>query len=165
MVFYLVVLGIGIPSHTLSIRSRTTRSHAIQVFGSLGLHDPVLPVHSMLCIYSTSSNITIAYNLGAIGGTMLAIQITSGILVGMTYVASDEQSFTTLDISITALPPQHPIQYPCPPSQVHHVSLSSTLPTIDRDGPTPMLLGPSSSCWSLLLLVLVAPVVTTPVGS
>ena len=29
---------------------------------------------------------------------MLGIQITSGILVGMTYVASDDYSFTTLDI-------------------------------------------------------------------
>jgi len=28
---------------------------------------------------------------------MLGIQITSGILVGMTYVASDDYSFTTLD--------------------------------------------------------------------
>ena len=37
------------------------------------------------------------------------------------------------------------------------LSPSSTLPTIDRDGPTPMLLGPSGSCWSLLLLMLVAP--------
>ena len=45
------------------------------------------------------------------------------------------------------------------------VSASSTLPTIDRDGPPLVLLGPSSSVLSLLLLVLVAPVVTTPLGS
>ena len=51
----------------------------------------------MLCIYSTTANITIAYNLGAIGGVMLGLQIASGVLVAMTYVASDEQSFATLD--------------------------------------------------------------------
>jgi len=52
----------------------------------------------MLCIYSTTANITIAYNLGAIGGVMLGLQIASGVLVAMTYVASDDQSFATLDV-------------------------------------------------------------------
>jgi len=51
----------------------------------------------MLCIYSVTANLTIAYNLGAIGGMMLALQIASGILVAMTYVASDAHSFTALD--------------------------------------------------------------------
>lgn len=51
----------------------------------------------MLCIYSVTANLTIAYNLGAMGGVMLGLQILSGILVAMTYVASDEQSFTALD--------------------------------------------------------------------
>lgn len=51
----------------------------------------------MLCTYSVTANLTIAYNLGAIGGVMLGLQITSGVLVAMTYVASDTQSFTALD--------------------------------------------------------------------
>jgi len=53
----------------------------------------------MLCIYSVTANLTIAYNLGAIGGVMLGLQIASGILVAMTYVASDECSFAALDQS------------------------------------------------------------------
>jgi len=63
------------------------------------MHDPSIPVQSMLCIYSTTANITIAYNLGAIGGVMLGLQIASGILVAMTYVASDDNSFAALDQS------------------------------------------------------------------
>ena len=53
----------------------------------------------MLCLYSTSANITLAYNLGAIGGVMYGLQVTSGILVAMTYVASDDHSFSTLDLN------------------------------------------------------------------
>ena len=51
----------------------------------------------MLCMYSTTANITIAYNLGAIGSTMFVLQVASGILVGMTYVASETHAFTALD--------------------------------------------------------------------
>lgn len=67
------------------------------LLGMLWLHDPAIPVQSMLCLYSTSANITLAYNLGAIGGVMYGLQVTSGILVAMTYVASDDHSFATLD--------------------------------------------------------------------
>ena len=67
------------------------------MLGMLWMHDPVLPVQSMLCIYSTTANITLAYNLGAIGGVMYSLQVGSGILVAMTYVASDDHSFSTLD--------------------------------------------------------------------
>ena len=68
-----------------------------RMLGMLWMHDPVLPVQSMLCIYSTTANITLAYNLGAIGGVMYSLQVGSGILVAMTYVASDDHSFSTLD--------------------------------------------------------------------
>ena len=67
------------------------------MLGMLWLHDPSTPVHSMLCIYSTTANITLAYNLGAIGSMMYGLQVGSGILVGMTYVASDAQAFYALD--------------------------------------------------------------------
>jgi len=63
----------------------------------LMVHDPVVPISGMLVVYSTSANITIAYNLGAIGGMAYGLQVASGILVAMTYVASDEYSFPTLD--------------------------------------------------------------------
>lgn len=73
------------------------RTEIVSLLGMLCLHDPVLPIQSMLCLYSTSANITLAYNLGAIGGVMYGLQVGSGILVGMTYVASDDYSFSTLD--------------------------------------------------------------------
>jgi len=69
----------------------------MEMLGMLFMHDASIPIHSMLCIYSTTANITIAYNVGAIGGVMLCIQIASGVLVAMTYVASDVDSFMALD--------------------------------------------------------------------
>lgn len=51
----------------------------------------------MLCSYSTHSNLSVSYNLGASAGVMLALQIGSGILIAMSYVASAEQAFLTLD--------------------------------------------------------------------
>jgi quinol-cytochrome oxidoreductase complex cytochrome b subunit len=67
------------------------------MLGMLMVHDPVVPISGMLVLYTTSANITIAYNLGAIGGMAYGLQVASGILVAMTYVASDEYSFPTLD--------------------------------------------------------------------
>ena len=67
------------------------------MLGSLLLTDPVVPVHGMLSIYTTSSNLTLAYNIGAAAGICFSVQVISGVLVALTYVASDACSFSTLD--------------------------------------------------------------------
>lgn len=51
----------------------------------------------MLCTYSTHANLSIVYNMGAAAGIMLAIQIGSGIVIAMSYVASADVAFSTLD--------------------------------------------------------------------
>lgn len=48
-------------------------------------------------MYSTTSNLTISYNLGAIGGVLYVMQVSSGLCVAMSYVASETESFHTLD--------------------------------------------------------------------
>ena len=50
-------------------------------------------------MYSTTSNLTIAYNVGAMGGVMYTLQVVSGVVIAMSYVASEEYSFPTLDIT------------------------------------------------------------------
>ena len=57
----------------------------------------MMVAHSTLHIYSTSSNITLAYNTGALAGMMFSIQVLSGIIIAMSYVAQEELSFATLD--------------------------------------------------------------------
>ena len=54
-------------------------------------------VQSTLVLYSTSANLTVAYNLGATGGMVFGIQVLSGVIIAMSYVASDDYSFSTLD--------------------------------------------------------------------
>ena len=49
-------------------------------------------------LYSTSSNLTVAYNVGAMAGVLYAVQVSSGIVVAMSYVASEEYSFSALDL-------------------------------------------------------------------
>lgn len=48
-------------------------------------------------MYSTTSNLTVAYNVGAMGGVMYTMQVISGVVIAMSYVASEEYSFPTLD--------------------------------------------------------------------
>ena len=69
------------------------------MLGMLWLSDPLVTLHGSLCIYSTSASLTIAYNLGAIGGILYGMQVGSGLCVAMSYVASEEYSFPTLDAS------------------------------------------------------------------
>jgi quinol-cytochrome oxidoreductase complex cytochrome b subunit len=67
------------------------------MLGMLWMVDPVVPVHGMLSIYSTTSNLTVAYNVGATAGVSYALQVSSGLVIAMSYVASDAMSFCTLD--------------------------------------------------------------------
>ena len=50
----------------------------------------------MLCIYNTTAVLTLAYNAGAIAGTMYVLQMGSGILMVMMYTAA-EDAFMLLD--------------------------------------------------------------------
>lgn len=54
-------------------------------------------MHSTLVMYSTTANLTLAYNVGAMGGVMYALQVSSGIVIAMSYVASEDYSFPALD--------------------------------------------------------------------
>ena len=63
----------------------------------LTYHDPLGGIQGIVSIYTTHANLTLAYNMGALGGMALGVQITSGVLVGMTYVASDADAFVGLD--------------------------------------------------------------------
>ena len=67
------------------------------MLGSLLLVDPVVPLQSMLTIYSTTANLSVAYNVGATAGVSYAIQVSSGVVIAMSYVASDDHAFGTLD--------------------------------------------------------------------
>ena len=67
------------------------------MYGMMTYQDPLGGIQGMVSIYTTHANLTLAYNLGAMGGVALGFQIGSGILVGMTYVASDSDAFTGLD--------------------------------------------------------------------
>ena len=49
------------------------------LLGMLWVSDPCTLLHSTLSMYSTTANLTIAYNIGAIGGMMYALQVSSGI--------------------------------------------------------------------------------------
>jgi len=61
------------------------------------VYDPLVLMQGTLVMYSTTSNLTVAYNVGAAGGVMYGMQVTSGLVIAMSYVASDEGSFSTLD--------------------------------------------------------------------
>ena len=50
----------------------------------------------MLCTYSTSAALSAAYNLGALAGILYAVQLSSGVLIAMSYVAS-EDAYSALD--------------------------------------------------------------------
>ena len=72
----------------------------LQLLGVLLVVDPIAPLHSSLVAYTTSANLSIAYNLGAIGGTMYMLQVASGVVIAMSYVASEDHSFSALDRDI-----------------------------------------------------------------
>ena len=59
--------------------------------------DPVAPVYSSACIYSTSANLTIAYNMGVLSLVFYAMQVGSGVLMAMAYNASTDHAFIVLD--------------------------------------------------------------------
>ncbi len=59
--------------------------------------DPVTPLYGALCVYSTSANLTVAYNAGALAGTFYALQMASGIVIAMSYEASPAGAFVSLD--------------------------------------------------------------------
>ena len=65
--------------------------------GMLYVVDPLVVPHGSLCVYTTSGNLTVSYNLGAIGGMLYGLQVASGLCVAMSYVASEALSFPTLD--------------------------------------------------------------------
>ena len=43
-------------------------------------------IHSTLCLYSTTANLTIAYNVGAIDGMTYALHVSSGVIIAMSYI-------------------------------------------------------------------------------
>nr|ATQ37454.1 apocytochrome b [Diplonema ambulator] len=57
-------------------------------------------LHATICTYSTHANLSTAYNMGAAAGIMLAVQIASGVLIAMSYVASDAEAFSALDSAL-----------------------------------------------------------------
>jgi hypothetical protein len=59
--------------------------------------DVMLLVQGTLCIYSAPAALTAAYNVGALASLMYGLQVVSGLLVAMSYVASSD-AFHTLDI-------------------------------------------------------------------
>ena len=54
----------------------------------------------MLCTYSTSASLSAAYNLGALAGILYTVQLSSGVLIAMSYVAS-EDAYSALDAATT----------------------------------------------------------------
>ena len=67
------------------------------VVGAFHVVDPLVVLHGNLCIYSTSANLTVAYNMGAMVGVMFGVQVASGVCIAMSYVASEVMSFPALD--------------------------------------------------------------------
>jgi quinol-cytochrome oxidoreductase complex cytochrome b subunit len=67
------------------------------MMGMLLTTDVLVPIHASACVYSTSANLTVMYNLGACAGTLYVMQVVSGITMGMSYVASEVDAFITLD--------------------------------------------------------------------
>ena len=67
------------------------------MYGSLLVYDPLLVLHTTLSMYSTTSSLSVAYNLGAMSGVMLSVQVISGIIIAMSYVASEVDAFMVLD--------------------------------------------------------------------
>ena len=59
--------------------------------------DVVLSIKAMLYIYSAPAGIGLSYNGGATAGTLLVVQVISGIFIAMTYTAQDGYSYTLLD--------------------------------------------------------------------
>lgn len=59
--------------------------------------DVAVVVQATGVMYSTTANLTIAYNIGAGAGMMYVVQVGSGVVIAMSYVASEEYSFSTLD--------------------------------------------------------------------
>ena len=70
----------------------------VTMLGMLMITDISTPIHSTLCIYSTSSNLTVCYNLGATAGVLYALQVFSGISIAMSYCSSDTHAFIVLDM-------------------------------------------------------------------
>ena len=67
------------------------------MLGQLLLSDIAVTIHATGVMYSTTANLTIAYNVGAGAGMMYTIQLVSGIAIAMSYVASEDYAFPTLD--------------------------------------------------------------------
>nr|ATQ37494.1 apocytochrome b [Rhynchopus euleeides] len=59
--------------------------------------DMSLQLLHTVCMYSTTSSITIAYNAGALAGVCYAVQVLSGILMAFTYVSAEEYAYLVLD--------------------------------------------------------------------
>jgi len=59
--------------------------------------DPVASTNHTLQLYTTTANLTGAYNVGALAGVLYGIQVASGVVIAMSYVASDEGAFVALD--------------------------------------------------------------------
>ena len=73
------------------------------MLGALLISDGGVVVQSSGVMYSTSSSLTIAYNVGAMAGVLYAVQLSSGVIIAMSYVASEDASFSTLDQITTSI--------------------------------------------------------------
>ena len=63
--------------------------------------DALLMLQGMLCTYSTSAALSASYNLGAIAGVLYTVQLSSGVAIAMSYVAS-EDAYSALDTACVA---------------------------------------------------------------
>lgn len=67
------------------------------MLGVLLVSDIAVLVQASGVMYTTTANLTIAYNVGAAAGMMLGVQVASGVVIAMSYVASEDASFSMLD--------------------------------------------------------------------
>ena len=70
----------------------------VAVLGRYLVADPSLTAYGALNIYSTTSSLTMSYNMGVLALVFFTLQMLSGVVMAMSYDGSTGGAFSSLDL-------------------------------------------------------------------